>query len=456
MKSAKKLLDKQRTYFRSGATRPISFRIHQLETLKKILNEHEEELTAAVYKDFKKPELEAYATEIGILHDEISYTIKKLRKWVKPNKVPGTLINFPSSNYTIAEPYGSVLIVAPWNYPIQLALLPMVGAIAAGNTVVIKPSELSPNTSTVLKKIADAWFKEEFVAVVEGGVEVNQDLLAQDFDYIFFTGSTRVGKIVMEAASKHLTPVTLELGGKSPCIVDGTAKIKTAAKRIAWGKFLNAGQTCVAPDYVLVHSSVKENLLQELKKTIKNFYGVNPKLSPDYARIINQDHFQRLSTYLEDGEIYSGGRYDEEEYYLEPTILTDIKNESAVMEEEIFGPILPVIEFDTIADAIHLVNSRPKPLALYLFTENSTTERLVLKECSFGGGAVNDVVAHLGNHHLPFGGVGNSGMGVYHGKSSFNTFSHTKSIMRKPTWLDIPFRYAPYKGKLKWIRKILK
>ncbi|MFP8489685.1 aldehyde dehydrogenase [Gracilimonas sp. Q87] len=454
--SAKGLLEKQRTYFRSGATKPVAFRIHQLETLKKILTEHEGELISAVYKDFKKPELEAYATEIGILHDEISYAIKKLRKWVKPNRVRGTLINFPSSNFTVAEPYGAVLIIAPWNYPIQLALLPMVGAIAAGNTVVIKPSELSPNTSAVLKNIADAWYKEEFVAVIEGGVEVNQDLLAQDFDYIFFTGSTRVGKIVMEAASKHLTPVTLELGGKSPCIVDGTAKIKTAGKRIAWGKFINAGQTCVAPDYLLVHSSVKDELLKELKKSISEFYGVNPKLSPDYARIINQDHFQRLRSYLEDVKVYYGGRYKEEECYLEPTIVTDIEKDAAVMEEEIFGPILPVIVFDSIADAMHIVNSKPKPLALYLFTENSTTERLVLKECSFGGGAVNDVVSYLGNRHLPFGGVGNSGMGVYHGKSSFDTFSHTKSIMRKPTWLDIPFRYAPYKGKLKWIKRILK
>lgn len=453
--SAKELLEKHRTYFRSGATRPLSFRIHQLETLKKILAEHEEELASAVYKDFKKPEMETYATELGILHDEISYTIRKLRNWIKPKRVSGTLINFPSSNYTVAEPYGAVLIIAPWNYPIQLALLPMVGAIAAGNTVIIKPSELSPNTSSVLKKIIDAWFKEEFVTVVEGAVEVNKDLLDQDFDYIFFTGSTRVGKIVMEAASKHLTPVTLELGGKSPCIVDGTAKIKTAAKRIAWGKFLNAGQTCVAPDYVLVHSSVKDEFLQELKNAVKGFYGVNPKLSPDYARIINGDHFKRLCSYLEDGEVYSGGRFDADECYLEPTILSSVKSESPVMKEEIFGPILPVVEFNSIADAIHLVNSKPKPLALYLFTENSTTERLVLKECSFGGGAVNDVVAHLGNRHLPFGGVGNSGMGEYHGKSSFDTFSHTKSIMRKPTWLDVPFRYAPYKGKLKWIKKIL-
>lgn len=453
--SAKELLEKHRTYFRSGATRSLSFRIHQLETLKKILKEHEEELVSAVYKDFKKPEMETYATELGILHDEISYTIRKLRKWIKPKRVPGTLINFPSSNYMVADPYGTVLIIAPWNYPIQLALLPMVGAIAAGNTVVIKPSELSKNTSSVLKKIIAAWFKEEFVAVVEGGVEVNQDLLAQDFDYIFFTGSTRVGKIVMEAASKHLTPVTLELGGKSPCIIDGTAKIKTAAKRIAWGKFINAGQTCVAPDYVLVHSSVKDEFLQELKNAIMEFYGVNPKLSPDYARIINEDHFQRLCSYLKDGEVYAGGRFDEKECYLEPTILTGVKSESSVMKEEIFGPILPVQEFNSIADSIHLVNSKSRPLALYLFTENTTTERLVLKECSFGGGAVNDVVAHLGNRNLPFGGVGNSGMGKYHGKSSFDTFSHTKSIMKKPTWLDIPFRYAPYKGKLKWIKKIL-
>lgn len=454
--NAAKLLERQRTYFRSGATKSVEFRIHQLQTLKKLLTEHEEELFEAVYADFKKPELETYATELGILQNEISYTIRHLKKWAKPKRVKGTWINFPSSNYTIAEPYGAVLVIAPWNYPIQLALLPLVGAVAAGNTVVVKPSEITPHTSAVLKRLMSKWFKEEFIAVVEGGVEVNQSLLAEDFDHIFFTGSSRVGKIVMEAAAKNLTPVTLELGGKSPCIVDYSADLETSAKRIAWGKFLNAGQTCVAPDYVMVESSVQDKFLDHLKEAIRSFYGVNAKLSPDYPRVVNEDHFKRLASYLSDGEIFYGGKTDIEDCYIEPTILTNLIQNSTVMEEEIFGPILPVITFEDIGEAIDLINSKPKPLALYAFTVDNETEERILAQCSFGSGAVNDVVAHLGNHHLPFGGVGQSGMGAYHGKKSFDTFSHHKGIMKKPLWLDVPFRYAPYKGKLKWIKKILK
>lgn len=453
---AAKLLEKQKTYFRSGATKSVEFRIHQLETLKKLLNEHEEELFAAVYEDFKKPELETYATELGILHNEIGYAIKHVKTWAEPSRVKGMWVNFPSSNYVIAEPYGAALIIAPWNYPIQLALLPLVGAIAAGNTAVVKPSEITPHTSAALHRLISKWFKEEFIAVVEGGAETNQALLAEDFDHIFFTGSNRVGKIVMEAAAKKLTPVTLELGGKSPCIVDDSADLETSAKRIAWGKFLNAGQTCVAPDYLLVRSAVKDEFLEYLKEAIHSFYGVNAKLSPDYARIVNEDHFERLSSYLSEGEIFFGGKTDSEERYIEPTIMTNIKNNASVMEDEIFGPILPVISIEDVGEAIDIINSKPKPLALYVFTTEQETEDRVLENCSFGSGAINDVVAHLGNHHLPFGGVGKSGMGAYHGKQSFDTFSHHKGIMKKPLWLDIPFRYAPYNGKLKWIKKILK
>lgn len=452
----KELLERQQTYFKSGATKSVEFRIHQLQTLKKLLKEHEDEFNQAVYKDFKKPELEMYATELGILHNEVSYVLKKLKKWVKPQKVSGTLVNFPSKNYTIAEPYGSVLIIAPWNYPVQLALLPLVGAIAAGNTVVLKPSEITSHTSKAIKDILGKWFKEEFIAVVEGGVETNQDLLAQDFDYIFFTGSTRVGQIVMEAAAKNLTPVTLELGGKSPCIIDETADLETAARRIAWGKFVNAGQTCVAPDYLLVHSRIKDQFLEHFKESIRDFYGVNPKLSPDYPRVVNTSHFDRLNSYLEEGEIFCGGKTDRQELYIEPTVLVDIKEGSRVMEEEIFGPVLPVLTYEKLPEAIEVVNSRSKPLSLYLFSKNKEAEAMIIEKCSFGGGAINDVLAHLGNHHLPFGGVGNSGIGAYHGKQSFDTFSHTKSIMKKPFWLDIPFRYAPYKGKLKWIKRVLK
>ena len=454
--NAKELLRKQKTYFSSSATKSVEFRIHQLETLKKLLVEHEEEFYEALYADFKKPKLETYATELGILHDEIGYAVKKLRKWVKPQGVSGSWINFPSYNYTVAEPYGSVLVIAPWNYPIQLALLPLVGAIAAGNTAVVKPSELTPHTSATLHRVFEKWFMKEFIAVVEGGVEVNQKLLAQDFDYIFFTGSTRVGKIVMEAAAKNLTPVTLELGGKSPCIVDETVDLKTAAKRIAWGKFLNAGQTCVAPDYVLVHSKVKEVFLKHFKNHVQAFYGKEAKESPDYPRIVNEDHFDRLAGYLSDGEIFYGGATNRDDCYIEPTVMVNVDGDAKVMEEEIFGPILPVLTFEEISDAIQKVNEKPKPLALYVFTEDESREEAVITNCSFGGGAVNDVVAHLGNNDLPFGGVGNSGIGAYHGKSSFDTFSHTKSIMKKPLWVDVPFRYAPYKGKLKWIKKVLK
>lgn len=454
--NAAELLDRQQTYFKSGATKSIDFRKHQLETLKKIIQQHEDELIKAVYEDFKKPKLETYATELGILYDEINYTLKNLDKWAAPQRVSGSLINFPSKNYTIAEPYGTALIIAPWNYPIQLALLPLVGAIAAGNTAVIKPSELTPNTSSALSRIISKWFKEEFIAIVEGGVEVNKELLQQTFDYIFFTGSTRVGKIVMQAAAKNLTPVTLELGGKSPCVVDKTADLETSARRIMWGKCINAGQTCVAPDYVLVDEIVKPKLLEELKKSVEEFYGSNPQQNPDFPRIVNEDHFNRLQGYLKDGTLYSGGETDRSERYIAPTVLTDAKPDSKIMKEEIFGPILPVIAYNDVSEAIDIIQSKTKPLAFYVFTEDEDLESLLLNQCSFGGGAVNDVVAYLGNPNLPFGGVGASGMGAYHGKSSFDTFSHTKSIMKKSLWLDIPFRYPPYEGKLKWIKKILK
>ncbi|MDR9417122.1 MAG: aldehyde dehydrogenase [Gracilimonas sp.] len=454
--NAEALLKKQREYFNTGNTKSVGFRIQQLETLKKLITEHEQEFVDAIYADFKKPEFETYVTELGIIHDEINLMIKNLDKWTQKQSVSGSLVNFPSQNYTIAEPYGSVLIIAPWNYPVQLALLPMVGAIAAGNTAVIKPSELTPNTSSKIAEVLGKEFQEEFVAVAEGGIEVNQELLKQPFDYIFFTGSTRIGKIVMEAAAKNLTPVTLELGGKSPCIVDETADLETAAKRIIWGKCINAGQTCVAPDYILVQENVKSVLLKHMKASITEFYGNDPRQSPDLPRIVNDDHFQRLKGYLSQGTIYVGGETDAEERFISPTILTEVNDDAPILEEEIFGPILPVFSYEKTEEAIDFVNSRSKPLAFYVFTEDEKTESLLLNSCAFGGGSVNDVVAYLGNPDLPFGGVGKSGMGAYHGKASFDTFSHTKSIMKKSLWLDIPFRYAPYNGKLKWIKRILK
>lgn len=450
------LVKRQKAYFRSGATKSVEFRMKQLELLKEVITKHEQDFVDAIFKDFRKPEFETYATEIGIIHDEINYALKNLENWTKKQRVSGSLVNFPSKNYTVAEPYGSVLIIAPWNYPVQLALLPVVGAVAAGNTVVIKPSELTPNTSSAIAGIMSTYFQDKFIAVAEGGVEVNQKLLEQEFDYIFFTGSTRVGKIVMKAAAEHLTPVTLELGGKSPCIVDKSANLEISARRIAWGKFLNAGQTCVAPDYILVQENSKNDLLKHLKSAIRDFYGEDPGESPDYPRIVNEDHFNRLMGYLKEGSVFYGGQSDKKERYISPTILTDIEPNASVMEEEIFGPILPVLTFKEIEEAIDIINKKPKPLAFYVFTEDDKNESLLMESCSFGGGAVNDVVAHLGNPNLPFGGIGNSGMGAYHGKTSFDTFSHTKSIMKKTSWLDIPFRYAPYEGKLKWIKKILK
>ncbi|WP_020403695.1 aldehyde dehydrogenase [Gracilimonas tropica] len=450
------LVKRQKAYFRSGATKSVEFRMKQLELLKEVITKHEQDFVDAIFKDFRKPEFETYATEIGIIHDEINYALKNLENWTKKQRVSGSLVNFPSKNYTVAEPYGSVLIIAPWNYPVQLALLPVVGAVAAGNTVVIKPSELTPNTSSAIAGIMSTYFQDKFIAVAEGGVEVNQKLLEQEFDYIFFTGSTRVGKIVMKAAAEYLTPVTLELGGKSPCIVDKSANLEISARRIAWGKFLNAGQTCVAPDYILVQENSKNDLLKHLKSAIWDFYGEDPGESPDYPRIVNEDHFNRLMGYLKEGSVFYGGQSDKKERYISPTILTDIEPNASVMEEEIFGPILPVLTFKEIEEAIDIINKKPKPLAFYVFTEDDKNESLLMESCSFGGGAVNDVVAHLGNPNLPFGGIGNSGMGAYHGKTSFDTFSHTKSIMKKTSWLDIPFRYAPYEGKLKWIKKILK
>lgn len=450
------LVKRQKAYFRSGATKSVEFRMKQLELLKEVITKHEQDFVDAIFKDFRKPEFETYATEIGIIHDEINYALKNLENWTKKQRVSGSLVNFPSKNYTVAEPYGSVLIIAPWNYPVQLALLPVVGAVAAGNTVVIKPSELTPNTSSAIAGIMSTYFQDKFIAVAEGGVEVNQKLLEQEFDYIFFTGSTRVGKIVMKAAAEHLTPVTLELGGKSPCIVDKSANLEISARRIAWGKFLNAGQTCVAPDYILVQENSKNDLLRHLKSAIRDFYGEDPGESPDYPRIVNEDHFNRLMGYLKEGSVFYGGQSDKKEGYISPTILTDIEPNASVMEEEIFGPILPVLTFKEIEEAIDIINKKPKPLAFYVFTEDDKNESLLMESCSFGGGAVNDVVAHLGNPNLPFGGIGNSGMEAYHGKTSFDTFSHTKSIMKKTSWLDIPFRYAPYEGKLKWIKKILK
>lgn len=449
------LLD-QKQFFRAGGTKPIPFRIEQLNQLKKLIKENEKELINAVYKDFRKAPFETFGTEIGLILNEITYALKNIYKWVKPKHVPTALVNFPSKNYILKEPFGSVLIISPWNYPIQLCLLPLVGALAAGNTAIIKPSELTPNTSAVLHQLISKYFRPEVVSTVLGGVESSETLLELDFNYIFFTGSTKVGKLIMESAAKRLIPVTLELGGKSPCIVDETANLEITAKRIVWGKFVNAGQTCVAPDYLLVHESVKTELLIELDRAIHALYGTDPFESEDYPRIINDDHFDRLLSFLKDGTLVSGGKTNMELRYISPTVLSDISWDDKIMQDEIFGPILPVLTFNTIDDAIDQVLQTPRPLALYVFTNSSITERKVLEQVPFGGGAINDTIAQFGNHHLSFGGVGASGFGSYHGKASFDSFSHQKSIMKKNFLLDIPIRYAPYDGKIKWLKTIFR
>ena len=454
MPGIKEILQKQETYFRSGKTEDVSFRIDRLKRLKEALGVNEKAIYEALEKDFKKPAFETYVSEIGIVLNEISFTIKHLPSWTKPEKVKTPITNFPSRSYIYSEPYGVVLIIGAWNYPLQLTLNPLVGALAAGNCAVLKPSEISSHTSNIIAKIIGGNFEEEYITVVEGGVEINKALLNENFDYIFFTGSVQVGKIVMEAASKHLTPVTLELGGKSPAIVDEEADVDLAAKRIVSGKFLNAGQTCVAPDYVMVHKRIKNDLLNHLDKYIHKFYGKDPSQSPDFPRIINERHFERLSGYLDNGTIITGGQTKEEEKYIAPTIIDNITWDDPLMREEIFGPLLPVVEFENLAEVIETVNQHPKPLSLYFFSENKKKQEMIIKEIRFGGGCINDTVAHFINHYLPFGGIGDSGLGSYHGKASFDTFSHKKSMLKKSTWLDIPLRYPPYGGKLKWIKKI--
>lgn len=457
MNTLQPYLDKQKKFFRSGKTKDIPFRVEQLKKLKQILVDNEQLLIDEVHKDFQKSAFETYVTEIGLVITDINFALKNIESWTKQKSVSTPLVNFPSKNFIITEPYGSVLIISPWNYPILLALQPLVGALSAGNTAILKPSELTPNTSSVLEKLISEHFDEEILKVILGDVEESSTLVKMDFDYIFFTGSTRVGKIIMKDAAERLTPLTLELGGKSPCIVDETANLEISAKRIAWGKFVNAGQTCVAPDYLLVQKSVKPEFLEHLKTSIHQLYGEEPKTSPDYPRIINDAHFDRLKSLLDDGETVIGGESDKGTKYIAPTILNNITLDDPIMEDEIFGPILPVIEYERIEDCVEIINERPRPLALYVFTSDQKVEELITGSVSFGGGAVNDTIAQLGNHHLSFGGVGASGFGSYHGKASFDCFSHKKSVMKKPFWPDVPIRYAPY-GELKLglVKKVLK
>ncbi len=449
-------LENQRDYFRTGATKSLSYRISQLEQLKALLKENEKELIDAVYSDFKKPAFETFGTEIGLIISEINYAIKHLEEWIKPVKVSTSLVNFPSQNFILKEPFGCVLIIAPWNYPIQLSLLPLVGALASGNTAIINPSELTPHTSELLEKLIGDYFEPNSVILFNGGVDVSSQLLELPFDYIFFTGSSRVGKIVMAKAAERLTPITLELGGKTPCIVDETADLEVTAKRIVWGKFVNAGQTCVAPDYLLVKESIKDELIEYLKSALVSLYGSNIKESPDYPRIITMDHFNRLVGFFEGEKIVFGGESDADTLYISPTILDEVTWDHELMKDEIFGPILPILTYSDLEDIVTQVRNAPRPLALYLFTSNDATEKFILENISFGGGAINDTIAQLGNHNLSFGGVGASGFGSYHGKASFDSFSHQKSIMKKSFLVDVPVRYAPYEGKMKWLKTIFR
>lgn len=448
------IIQQQRQFFASGKTKDVAFRLEQLKRLKQAIVDNQAAILEAVNADLNKPEFEAYATEIGVVR-EIDYAIKHLKSWVKPKKVSTSIEQFPSSACIYPEPLGVVLIISPWNYPFQLMISPLVGAIAAGNCAIIKPSELAANTSRIVTQITEKTFDPSYITSIEGGVETSQQLLAEKFDHIFFTGGTKIGQIVMEAAAKHLTPVTLELGGKSPCIVDSNVHIEHAAKRIAWGKFINAGQTCIAPDYLLVDRTVKNDLLTSIKQCIQEFYGDDPAKSPDYGRIINQRHFERLASFLNEGQPYIGGQINPEERYIAPTVIDGVDWDTPIMEEEIFGPILPVLEYSDLSEAIAKINERPKPLALYLFSKDQQKQQRVLRETSSGGVCINDTVMQVGVSELPFGGVGSSGIGSYHGKASFDTFSHQKSVLKRSFLLDLDWRYAPYQGKLKLIKRII-
>jgi len=450
------LVQKQRAYYHSDQTRSFSFRKEQLTKLKTMIEQNEKEIIKALKTDLNKSEFESYTSEIGFLYAEINLVLKELKGWMKPTKVKTPTSHIGSKSYIYKEPYGVSLIIAPWNYPFQLALAPIIGAIAGGNTIILKPSELTPSISALLKKLISETFDEEFFAVVEGAIEESQELLEQPIDLIFFTGSVSVGKIVMEKASKNLTPIILELGGKSPVIVDQTSNLDLAAKRIVWGKYTNAGQTCIAPDYLYVHRSVKPELLSKMKHYIKEFYGENPLSNEEYTHIVNHRHFKRLTSYLSEGELVAGGKTNEEHTIIEPAILDHITWDDAVMQDEIFGPILPVLTYDDIDEVITQVRSHEKPLAFYYFSEDEQSQEYVLNHIPFGGGCINDTLFHVANPHLPFGGVGHSGVGNYHGKASFDAFTNAKSIMKQTTKFDFSFRYPNSKNGLSIIKRLLK
>lgn len=451
-------LSQMRRFFDSGVTRPYAFRKQQLLAFKSALNKYEKEIYEALYADLKKVPEESWFTENGLLMQEINYALKNLREWMQPERAGTNLINLPSSSYLYPSPKGVVLVIGPWNFPLQLLLIPVAGAIAAGNCVVVKPSEFAPATGAVIEKIIGEIFSNEYVMVVQGdGAAVVPTMMSNfRFDHVFYTGSIPVGKAIYQLAAKDLVPVTLELGGKDPCVVESDANLKVAAKRIALGKFSNAGQMCVSPDYLLVHSSVKDKLLNYLKEYTQKFYGENPAETYGYDKIINEKRFDRLISYLNQGRIVFGGKHDREKLFISPTIIDELSPEAPVMQEEIFGPILPVFTFSSKEEALSLINRHPDPLSFYVFTGSKKKEEEWLSAVQFGAGCVNNTAMQFTNHHLPFGGVGQSGIGAYHGKNSFDVFTHRKSVMKTPTWFDPAIKYPPLKGKLKLLKFFIK
>ena len=450
------LLPRLRRSFESGRTRPLSWRRDQLRRMKKMLKECEDELLGALTADLGKPPLEAWVSDIAIVVSEIEHALKHLKEWARPEKVWTPVAQRPGKSRIRREPLGVALVIAPWNYPVQLLLSPMVGAIAAGNCVVAKPSEVSMHTSATLARVIPDYLDDECVAVVEGGVAETQALLAERFDHVFYTGNGQVGRIVMEAAAKHLTPVTFELGGKSPVIVTADADLDVAARRVAWGKFLNAGQTCIAPDYTLVAREVEESFVERLGEVVREFYGPDPKTSPDYARIVNDRHFRRIAALLADGTPAIGGETDAEQRYIAPTVLRDVAPDAPVMGEEIFGPVLPVLPVEDADEAIDFVNERDRPLALYVFSDSKRTQEAVVARTTSGGAGINATVLQVAVPDLPFGGVGASGTGAYHGRAGFETFSHRKAVLAKSTRVDPAFAYPPYtKRKKRILRRFL-
>ena len=448
----------QQSFFQSGATQPVSFRIEQLKKLRSAVVAHDDLIVSALHKDLRKSEFESFGSEIGQVLKDIDFTIRHLAGWAKPRRVSTPLMFFPSSSKIHRDPLGNVLIIAPWNYPFLLAVSPLISAIAGGNTAILKPSEEAPATAAVIEQLISSIYPSSYVAVVQGiGGEVIPEMMRSfRFDHVFFTGSTLVGQKIMELAATKLVPVTLELGGKSPCIVDASANITYAAKKIVWSKIMNAGQTCVAPDYLMVHQTVKDPLVREIVAQLRKMLGDDPQKSEDFGRIINRKRFSRLVSYLSEGRVITGGVADEEDLYIAPTLLEDVLDDALVMQEEIFGPILPVFAYQSKEEVVERIQRNPFPLSLYLYAEDREVQDFFMKQLRFGGGCINNGIIHLGNPHLPFGGVGPSGTGQYHGRFGFDTFTRPKAVLHSPSWFDVPVWYAPFKGKAALLRKIFK